>query len=441
MEIAVTVLEALGAITGGLAFYCLVARWLGFRLDLLAAVVGSLFLLIFLAFAAITIGVGPSLPVLLFLMLAIGWVLYAYFRYRQARQDELLQVIVTAVEAQLPLGPAIRAYLRDRPHGGQTGVWDGLLLFLMPPAFVLWNQRYSFDHRAADLAELLDEGASLPHALRSVRGVAPRDVKVAAVVGEATGRLATSLRRADRTRLAGAWLEVMPRLLYPLLLLAFIGGITTFLMIMVMPKMQRIFQDFGQRLPAMTERLLVGWGDFLEYQDVVTVAVPAALLLAVVLLASPTARWYLPVLGRLYRWEIQGLALRMLGTLIEVGRPAPEALGLLAGTGDFPAVARRCLGAAQRAVARGEPLAAALRGAGLLPAAMAPLVQAAERTQTLPWALAELGELLAGRAVRMARRLSLVLSPVLVVAVGLLVAFIALGMFMPLIQLLARLSE
>src|SRR5262245_38089504 len=93
-------------------------------------------------------GLGPGIPLLLFVILGVGWLIYAYLRYRQARQDELLQVLATAVEADLPLGPAIRAYLVDRPHEGAGGAWDVLLMVLMLPGFWLWMQRHRFDRKA-----------------------------------------------------------------------------------------------------------------------------------------------------------------------------------------------------------------------------------------------------------------------------------------------------
>jgi type II secretory pathway component PulF len=409
-------------------------------LIVLVAIVGGIGLLALVAAGLIMIGLGQLILLIPFVLLGVGWMVYAFLCYRQARQDELLQVLASAVEAQLPLAPAVRAYLRDRPREGEGHVWDALLLVLFFPGDWLWLQRYSFDYRAEELADLLGAGVPLPEALRAVRGVAPREVTVAAAVGESTGRLATCLRRADRERLAGAWLEIVPRLLYPLVLLLVISGITTFLMTAIMPKLERIFSDFGEELPEVTQWLVTAWDEFSDYQFLVSAAFPALILLAAVLIANPTARWHLPFFGRLYRWEAQGLVLRMLGTLLEVGRPAPESLALLAEAGEFPPVVRRCLASAQRAVQRGEPLDRALRRAGLLPASMAPLVQAAGRSRTLPWALGELGDLLAGRAVRVARRVSLVAFPALVVAVGALVCFIVLGMFMPLIQLLTRLS-
>src|SRR5262245_14574512 len=407
----------------------------------LAVIAGSVILLGLVAVGLVMAGAPVALPLILFGMLGLGWVAYAYFRYRQARQDELLQVITTALEAKLPLAPAIRAYLRDRPHEEEGGVWDALLLFVLPPAFLLWHQRQGFDNKAGEVADLLEDGLTLPEALQNVRGVAPREVKVAAEVGQTTGKIAVCLRRADRERLAGAWLEIVPRLLYPLLLLLFITGIGGFLHLNIMPKMKRIFDDFGETLPTMTRRFGKIFDFLRDSERLVGLVVLSGMVLISVLIASPGARWYLPVFGRVYRWEVQGLVLRMLGALLEAGRPSPEALQRLADAQEFPQVVRRCIDSAHRRVRGGEPLATSLRGAGLLPRTMVPLVQTAERLNNLPWALVEMGELLSGRAVRMARRLSLIVSPLLVIAVGGVVACVAIGMFMPLITLLTRLAE
>jgi type IV pilus assembly protein PilC len=138
---------------------------------------------------------------------------------------------------------------------------------------------------------------------------------------------------------------------------------------------------------------------------------------------------------------VQAEVLRTLGRLLAVGRTVPEALGFLAAAADLPAVARRRLRATAAAVGRGEPLDASLADAGLLPPSMAPLVRSAGRVRNLPWALVELGDHLAGRAFRVVRRLSLVVSPILVALVGAVVGFIAVAMFLPLIQLITSLTE
>ena len=68
-------------------------------------------------------------------------------------------------------------------------------------------------------------------------------------------------------------------------------------------------------------------------------------------------------------------------------------------------------------------------------------MQAAERVRNLPWALIEMGENLLNRLVRLLTKISMVAFPLNVLAVRALVGFLVIGMFVPLVQLLTRLSE
>jgi type II secretory pathway component PulF len=71
---------------------------------------------------------------------------------------------------------------------------------------------------------------------------------------------------------------------------------------------------------------------------------------------------------------------------------------------------------------------------------MVSLVKASERIHNLPWVLSELGDNLARRMVCRLLRLSQLFAPISVLAVGVLVGAIVVGMFMPLIRIIARLS-
>src|SRR5436189_2011159 len=132
---------------------------------------------------------------------------------------------------------------------------------------------------------------------------------IAAEVCVPTGRLAACLRRADRDRLAGVWLEVLPRILYPFLLLLLIGGVATFLAVFVVPKFRAIFTDLHQDLPPVTARLFTAMDGVAALDiDDDAIAVGAAAVfgligLAAAVVASPSVRWHVPVLGRLSRWE------------------------------------------------------------------------------------------------------------------------------------------
>lgn len=406
-------------------------------LSVTAAVVVLLFL-----FLMIVAGLGAiGLPLLLILGLIYGWMLFAFLHYRAGRQDELMHLLVAATEANAPLAPALRAYLRDRPRGGWRTFWTASLLFFVVPGYYwLWYRRHNYERKVARVADLLENGVSLPESLQSVPGVVPAGTIVAVAVGESTGRLAVSLTRAMPGHLATVWLEAFPRLIYPLALVCFLIAITTFWMIFLLPKMMRIFHDFGSELPALTQHI-AAFGRLVEdYNWVVLLLILAGLALPGLLVTFPELRRYLPILGRLDRMGTQSRILKMLGVLLESGKPAPEALRVLASPDFFPASVTRRLNAARAAVEQGEPLPDSLHNAGLLSASMVPLVRAAERARHLPWALDELGTHLASRAVRLTRAISLALFPTAVLAVGLLVGVMVVGMFLPLVKLISEMA-
>lgn len=411
-------------------------------LGIAAVVVGLVVFFGALAAGLIAGGLAIFLPFLLVLMLFYGWVLSAYVHYRQGRQDELLHLLSAAAEAQVPLAPALWAYLHDRPQGPMREFWVALVLFFVLPGYYwAWHRRHSYDAKVARVAYYLEMGDSLANALRATPGVVTRDTALAVQVGQHTGRLAFCLQSSLPRRLGLVWLELLPRLFYPLLLLFFISGILSFWITFILPKMQKIFSEFGQDLPDATQRLA-------DVQGLLghAVAVLPAILLGLVLLASAiflssTLRWYLPGVARVYRRHAQSHVLTMLSVLLEANAPVPEALAVLAESDAVSPVVRRRLRAAHRRVELGEPLADSLRRSRLLPAAFVPLTQAAERARNLPWALAELAETLADRSVRALRRLSQFLFPLTVVALGVLVGVIVLGMFMPMIQIITGLVE
>jgi type IV pilus assembly protein PilC len=397
-----------------------------------------------LSYALVAVGAAPGVAVDLFLLFFAGWALYAYLRYREGRQAEILQLLIAAVAAHMPLVPAVQAYRDERPVRSEYWAYFGWFIasitLLLLPLWV-WLRQRRFDRRIEQFEMELEGGASLTEALRMVPNVASRETRLAAAVGEATGTVASSLRRADRERVGAAWLEVAPRLLYPFFVLLFVLGITAFLMTVIMPRYRRIFDDFGQKLPTATQALVDVWDAIDDWSPALFLGFWLVIFAIAAIIASPTIRWYLPLLGRLYRWEVQGQVLRALGRLLGAQMTVPESLWLLADAAELPRVVQRRLAKAATAVKRGDELDDALRGAGLLPAAMAPLVRAATRARTLPWALGELGDHISGRAFRLVRRLSLVIGPVLVVAIGVVVGFIVLSMFTPLIQLLTGLSR
>jgi type IV pilus assembly protein PilC len=397
---------------------------------ILGVIVGVAVVTFLVLFGLLTVG----LLVLMVLTAIAGWIAFAFFHYRYLRQEELLHVLINAVDSGTPLHAALWAYADDRPHSR----WREILvaLIITPFYYWSWHRWNSFDQKIEHVAGLLDLGASLHEALVETPGVASKEVVLAAAIGESTGRLGQCLKSVPRWRLATVWLEVVPRLVYPLVLLIFIVAVSTFLLIFIVPKFEKIFADFKVKLPEVTQQFIVFARSYANWLTVILLLGLLGCITA--LLVSSRFCWYFPILGRLYRMHARSRVLKTLALLLETGHTVPEALERLETSDYFSGTVGRRLRLVRFRVALGEPLVEELCRQGLLPKHMAPLLQASERARNLPWALNELGESLGTRTIRAARRLSLAVFPTAVMAVGLVVGFFALAMFRPLVTLIAE---
>ena len=385
---------------------------------------------------------GTGVLFLLFLGLIYSWMLSAYLHYRHGRQDEMLQVLATVVESRAPLAPALWAYLDDRPRGVWRETWVFLfLLFVVPGFYWFRHQRNNYDAKVARVAARLEKGYELSEALEAVPAVVPQDTVLAVFLGEATGNLVPCLRNAAQVRLTAVWVELIPRIIYPILVTLFTVAVLSFWGIYIGPRVESICRDMKTDLPEITRNLL--WNS-----DLLASCLWLALasLLGVFAFLLPTLvsshfRYYCPGVGRFYQMHVQYRVLHMLSLLIEAKQPIPKALNMLVDAEFGSVLIRQKLSKVAAHVQRGEALAPTLRHAGLLPGSMVPLVQSAERVGNLAWVLRELAELRGTRLVRLMRQVSTLIWPVVVGGLGALIGYVTLAMFLPLVNLLEELTK
>lgn len=397
-----------------------------------ARIIVSLMLL--LGTTAIAIYFVQVVGVLMFLTLIIVycWMIYLFFQYRAIRQDEVVHLLATAAEARQPLAPALWAYLVDRPR---TMVREFVIAIFLSVVYWGWVRRNTFDYKTERMAILLEAGVPLHEALRLVPGVAARETVLAAAVGQSTGKLAPSLQQVARWRSTSPWRDVMPRFMYPILVLLVVFSVVSFHSTFIIPKFERIFADFKNRLPPLTQAFI-----YLSRTVLNAATIPLLFIFALVpvlmWLASGAVRWHFPLIGAFYRLHIQSRTLKMLGVLLESGQTTFQALETLISSGYFKSTALRRLHRVQDDIREGQPLADALYRHGLLPRRMVPLLHSAEKANNLPWVLSESGDHLARRSDSKAYRFSMTLFPVIIMLLGLVIGFVALSVFLPLIQLL-----
>ncbi len=288
-----------------------------------------------------------------------------------------------------------------------------------------------------DLRTELRRGASWSDALATRPDVFPLWYVRVIAAGEEAGRLsavvdalATYLDRRAELRE-----RVRSSLVYPLVMAA-VGGLTVLvLLVFVLPKFVAIFEQTEQSLPLATA-LLVGSGQFLGRFWWILGALGGVSLWGLVRWRqSPTGRRRLaeidlaaPFWGSLRREALGARFARLLALLLGGGVPILVSIRTAARTlGNEIAIDR--LTAVEERVRKGEGLAAALRAEEApFPSLAVRMIGVGEEGGDLPDMLEEIARVFEKRVERKADRWVALLEPALVVAFGIVVAFVAVAM-------------
>lgn len=413
---------------------------------------------------------GVLFPVVVFVLLCIAdlkffafyyamfffafsiWALVSFFYYRHVRQEEFHNLLQSAFEADKPIVPMLTAYLQDRPKGYFREFVIIAFLFAMNPAYYLIYYRFwRFDRRVTGVVALLQQGVPLTKALREYPGLVSQEVFLALSLGESSGNFSACLSMVGRWHKDLFWLIVLPRMAYLFFMVIASLNVAVFFMVFIAPKYERIFKDFDYSLPWVTALLLKAFNwlpTFGHRNDIIADVAPIFWILIVFLIPfiavmpfwSMTARWYFPVVGSIYRIHLQGNFLKMLGITLRGQVVISKALTFLEESNCFSGPSQKQLVKLNSSIQLGQPLEDCLYSSGWLPKSMKPFIQSSQKVNNLPWALAEVGNQRLRLASLFAQRFSLVVFPLLMLLLGVLIGFIAIAMFMPLIKMLVELS-
>lgn len=342
-----------------------------------------------------------------------------FFRYRLAmRQNSLLWVLTIATEQGRPLGPMLLALAED-------------------------EQAYHWKARLNELVNHLNGGMSLPDALERVPGLLPPNVVLAIRVGAETGALAEMLREVSKDfslrhedDLDSQWTITVAYLVGLFLALT---AVVSFLMYFIIPKFKKIFEDFGTELPQLTQWVIKVSDEVVRWSPLIVVGG-----LALTGWVEWRSRRGTP--SAVFRWlfysHARGQApvvLRILGVVIQAGRPLVGALSTMARHHQSPTVRNHLL-FIRNEVERGDEAFQLLFETGFLRRSETRILEAAGRAGNLPWALEELsGRIERDVNYRMALLMEII-RPAFLFTVAVCVGIFAIGMFLPLVKLINDLS-
>jgi general secretion pathway protein F len=299
----------------------------------------------------------------------------------------------------------------------------------------------------AGLLGVLRQGQPLSAALEQAPSAFPPLYVATVRAAERTSDLVPALSRyvAYQTQLEVIRRRVLNASIYPMLLIGVGGLVTLFLMLYVVPRFGKIYEERSADLPLFSQ-VLIAWGNLVQGNAVLVLGVLAAAVTAAVLaLRQASVRaaigntlWRIPAVGE--RLKVYQLArfYRTTGMLLKGGMPLVGALDMAAQL--LHPVLRERLAAASRAISEGHPVSASLDANGLATPVALRMLTVGDRSGSM----GEMMERIAGfhdeELSRWVDWFTRLFEPLLMALIGLVIGAIVILMYMPIFELAGNLQ-
>jgi len=269
--------------------------------------------------------------------------------------------------------------------------------------------------------------------------------------GEAGGVLDIILSRlADfMEKAAKLKKKVIGAMIYPGVVISIAVGIVSMIMIFVIPKFEQIFKDFKTDLPGITMVMLkvsrwfaqqYGWAYVLFSPIMFTVLYRLVRISEGGKYATDLIKLKIPILGSILGKTAIARFTRTLGTLISAGVPILDAINITKETCGNEVYSRALL-KVHDAIREGESMADPLRATKVCDALVVNMVDVGEETGDLDKMLIKIADNYDSDVDVLVGSLISILEPVMVVILGVIVGFIVVALFAPMIALIQTVSS
>ena len=300
------------------------------------------------------------------------------------------------------------------------------------------------------VAEDVEGGGSLSEAMAKYPKGFDKLYTNMIAAGEAGGVLDLILARlADfMEKAAKLKKKVIGALIYPAVVISIAVGVVTMIMIVVIPKFKDIFRDFHLTLPGPTLMLLAISAWMVAGGWIVVLFSPVIIYVIYKLIRlSEGGRYFtdmmklkIPILGTILSKTSIARFTRTLGTLISAGVPILDAINITKETSGNEVFAR-ALVKVHDAIREGESMADPLRATKVCDAIVVNMIDVGEETGDLDKMLLKVADNYDNDVDVLVGSLISILEPVMVVILGLIVGFIVVALFMPMLAILEKLGS
>ena len=304
------------------------------------------------------------------------------------------------------------------------------------------ENRY-FQELLMRVAEGVKNGSPLSEALDGDPRVFNKLYISSIKAGEKSGELCNNISRyisyAKRVEeLKGKFASAS---IYPLILLSVAAIVILFLILYVVPSFSQVFVDSGTTLPVPTRILIaltnIITSNILIIAPLILMSYPFFLMLQK---KPAVGRWLdimklkIPWLGETLKKYSIAKFCRTLATLLKSGEPLVTAIALSAGTLDNVHLEKNIVLASEK-VKEGGTLANALEETGLVPSTALKMIMVGESSGALDEMFENVAELFEEEVDRRLNLVTTAIEPILMLLMGLVIAFIVVAMYLPIFNL------
>ncbi len=294
-----------------------------------------------------------------------------------------------------------------------------------------------------DVHEKVRGGTALSDAFASHGNLFPRVYTASLLAGERSGNLDAILRRyvVYEKVLDTVRRKTLSALIYPVILVVLAFVLVGIIVLKVVPAFSDFYAGFNAELPLST-RIILAVSEFAQHQFLLLVA-------AVVVGGVAFAAWIrqpnqraqfdralltIPFIGGTARKFVTAQMARTLSTLLGGGIPLVNSLEVTARSVSNQHMGRE-LDVVTQNVREGQGLAASLTKRGVVPDVALKMIEVGESTGSLQDMLSSLADFYDEEVETSVSRFVTLIEPMLLVAMGVVIALLVLALYMPLFQL------
>jgi len=290
---------------------------------------------------------------------------------------------------------------------------------------------------------LIERGKSFSFALEQLQGVFPNSFVSMVRSGEASGKLDKVLtdladqmesNYAMRSKIKGA-------MIYPAFILFVLLGVGVFALVFIIPNLEDVFTSSGAQLPAVTQFLITISHVVINYWYAVIV-IFASIVIAVGYYITTdsgkmvTSRIALsfPVLSKINSGIYISSFSRTLGLLTSGGVPIIKSLAIVSESIGNKVIEEK-LKDAMMDVEKGIPLSEPISRIKYFPPLVSSMIAVGEQTGQLDKILLNIARIYEEDTNNLLKGLTSLLEPLIMLVVGVAVAFLAVAVILPIYQL------